>query len=216
MKPHPRIPRSFAAAGLAISLASPLFAETLAQWDFAGMNGDQPDALAVETSIPAGLTVSPITRGDGFHAAKPSPFTQDSFSIRVTPTALTLVDATEQQAYFEVTFTPAAGKKLSIERVVFSSKRATKKSGPLFVVVRSSIDDYSSDISGPFDPLPVNLPEGGDMEFTFSGALNDLTDPVTLRFYAYGRDDPQNPSAGLWVIGNNSATGGFTIEGTLR
>lgn len=192
-----------------------LFADTLAKWDFTGQDGAQAEAVAVEGSIPSSITVSPITRGDGFTIGKPSAFTENSFAIRSVPGLNTFEEAAEQRAYFEITLTPSAGKALSIDRITFNSKRATKKSGPLFVVVRSSTDDYASDIAGPLDPLPVELPEGADLELSFAGTLNNVDKPVTLRFYAYGRTEPHNPSGAMWVVGNSSLTGGFTIEGTV-
>lgn len=192
-----------------------LKAEVLANWDFTGADGGQMDATAVDGSIPAGITVSPITRGDGFTLGKPSPFTANGFGIRMVPGINTLDEAIEKNAYFEITITPTAGKTVTIDRVVFNSKRATKKSAPLFVVVRSSVDDYATDIAGPLDPLPVEVAEGSDLELGFAGTLSGITNPVTLRFYAYGRTEPHNPSGGNWVIGNSSITGGFTLEGSV-
>lgn len=202
-------------ATLLLSTAPALFADTLARWDFTGQDGSQVDATTVDGSIPANLTVSPITRGDGFLPAKPTPFTENSFATRMTPGLISYEDAVEQNAYFEVTLTPINGKAVTIDRINLSSKRATKKSGPLFLVVRSSHDDYATDIAGPLDPLPVDLAEGGDLELGFGGALTKVTQPVTLRIFAYGRTEPQNPSGGLWVIGNSTAAGGLTIEGTV-
>lgn len=201
--------------GFLTLLAPPLFAQTLAKFDFTGLDGAQTDATPVEGSTPAGVTVSPITRGDGFALSTPGPFTQNSFAIRMVPGLNNFEEAAEQRAYFEITITPDPGKTVTVERISFNSKRATKKSGPLFMVVRGSLDDYSTDLAGPLNPLPVELPEGSDLELTFAGALNDLTKPVTLRFYAYGRNEPHNPSGGLWVVGNSAMTGGFTIEGTV-
>ncbi len=205
----------FLLTGFAAMQTPALRAQTLAKWDFSGQDGAQAEAAPVEGSVPTGVTVSPIMRGDGFTLGKPSPFTANAFSIRMVPGINTYEEAAEKNAYFEITVTPTAGKTVSIDRISFNSKRATKKSGPLFVVVRSSLDDYATDLAGPLDPLPVDLPEGADLEFTFAGALNGLTKPVIIRFYAYGRNEPHNPSGGLWVIGNSAMTGGLTIEGTV-
>ncbi len=199
---------------ISASLAT-LQAGTLANWDFSGADGGEMEANAVESSVAAGITVSPITRGDGFTLGKPSAFTANSFAIRMVPGINTFEEAREQNAYFEITVTPTSGKAVTIDKVIFNSKRATKKSGPLFVVVRSSQDDYSSDIAGPLDPLPQEVPEGSDLELSFAGMLNGITKPVTLRFYAYGRTEPHNPSGGNWVIGNSALTGGLTLEGSV-
>ena len=202
-------------AGFSIALTPSIHAQTLANWDFTGADGGEMEAHAVESSVAAGITVSPITRGDGFTLGKPSAFTINGYAIRMIPGINTFEEALEKNAYFEITVTPTAGKAVSIEKVVFNSKRATKKSGPLFVVVRSSLDDYSSDIAGPLDPLPQEVAEGSDLELSFAGTLNGVTKPVTLRFYAYGQTEPHNPSGGNWVIGNSSLTGGFTLEGLV-
>ncbi len=199
-------------ACLALSFAS-LNAEPLAKWDFGGQDGAQETTSPVPGSTAKGLRASPIRRGQGFQKGNPTLFTENSMTFWMIPGINTVEDAVAKNAYFEVILTPEAGTSFSIQSVTFLTKRASKMSGPNKFVIRSSLDDFGTDISGPDETQPEPVPEGGDIAVSLGGSLDNLTQPVTLRFYGFGRNKADNADGGIWSIANSSIAGGFAIEG---
>jgi len=203
-----------AALALTVS-ASMLPADTLVKWDFGGEDGTQEKTAPVAGSVSPHLDASPITRGTGFPVGTGSLFTQNSMTFWMVPGVNTADDAVEKGAYFEITLTPKNGSALSLQSVAFSSRRASKLSGPNKFIIRSSTDGFGSDIAGPDETQPEPVPEGADVNISLGGSLDNLTQPVTLRFYGFGRNKADNLDGGIWCIANSSTAGGLTIEGTV-
>jgi len=199
--------------GTTLSTAS---AETLAKWDLTVEDGTQLDALPIEGSVVSGLQVSPIARGNGLSFTETTKFTADGFASSSTPQTQTIADAIENETFFEVTLTPEKGKTLDLNYISFASKRASKNSGPNFLIVRTSLDDFTNDVTAPTKTQPVDIPGSCDIElWFFDGILSGITESITLRFYGFGRNQSHNPDGGLWVISNNTETSAFSIHGTL-
>ncbi len=205
--------RTFFSAAVALaSLATTMYGETLANWDFSGQNGLQDETAAQETA--SGLKVSGLIRGTGLDKrGGASEFTADGMAFWPGMPLNTEEEAIEANAYFEVTLTPEEGRQISIRSISFAVKRATRKSGPINFVVRTSTDNFGSDAAG---PLKTEVPEGGDVTVSFGSELTQLKQPVTLRFYGFGRGVPDYPKNGVWVILNSPLTKGFTIEGQVN
>ena len=195
--------------------ASFLQADPLVKWNFGGEDGTQERMAPLAGSVASQLEVSPITRGAGFPAGTGTPFTENSMTFWMIPGINTAEDAVEKGAYFEITLTPKDGSMLSIQSVSFATKRASKLSGPNKFIVRSSVDGFGSDIAGPDETQSVPIPEGADISISLGGSLDNLTKPVTLRFYGYGRNKADNADGGIWCIMNSSAASGFAIDGTI-
>lgn len=190
-------------------------ADILAKWDLSGEDGTQVEVPPVEDSVIPGLQVSPITRGAGLFVTGSSAFAAGGFASTSTPQTQTLADAIQNETFFEVTLTPEAGKALDLSSVTFASKIASKKSGPNSLVVRTSLDDFTDDVVEVTETHPSNGPDASDVElWLFDNFLHGIQEPITLRFYGFGRNQLTH-GGGIWVIGNNSNTEGFTINGTL-
>lgn len=203
-----------AALVLALTAPSPR-AETLVKWDFGGEDGAQEKMPPVAGSVSPHLEASPITRGAGFPTGTGSLFTQNSMTFWMVAGVNTADDAVAKHAYFEITLTPKNGSTLSIQSVSFSSRRASKLSGPNKFIIRSSLDGFGSDIAGPDETQPEPVPEGGDIAVSLGGSLDNISVPVTLRFYGFGRNKADNADGGIWSIAGSAAAGGFVIEGTV-
>lgn len=185
----------------------------MATWNLQGEDGLQEETKP--KSVSNDVEVSAIIRGNGLgYPSKPTPFTENTMAFSMLFPARTLEEALENEIYFEITITPKSGKTVSIGSIVFSTKRASKRSGPNHFVVRSSLDNFASDIAGAFDTQGAPIPEGGDILITFGGTLDNLSQPVTLRFYAYGLQELNSSegSRGLWAISNSELTGTITIS----
>lgn len=203
-------------AALVLAVSAPVLqADPLVKWNFGGEDGAQEKMSPLAGSVSSLLEVSPITRGAGFPVGPATSFTENSMTFWMIPGVNTADDAVEKKAYFEITLTPKDGSSLSIQSVSFATKRASKLSGPNKFIVRSSIDGFGSDIAGPDETQPEPVPEGADISVSLGGSLENLTQPVTLRFYGYGRNKADNADGGIWCIMNSSSASGFSIDGTV-
>jgi len=201
---------------LTLAISSPLFsAEILAKWDLSGEDGAQEEVLSTKESLASGLQASPLTRGTGLFPTKSSSFTEDGFAASSTPQTQTIEDAVRNQTFFEVTLTPEKGKSLDLDSVCFASKRASKNSGPNLLIVRTSLDGFSDDVSLPTEVQKIDGPDACDIDLLFDGGLRNVTEAITLRFYGFNRKQPDNPDGGVWVINNHSEIEGFAIKGTV-
>lgn len=196
---------------LLLPLASP--AEVLVKWDMAGTSGSQTETPAV--SWTNALTPNPIRRGKGFPAGKTNTFTPSTMTFYVTPGVIKLADALAQNAYFEIIITPAEGDfSISLKSLSFASKRASRKSGPNYYTVRSSLDNFSADLIKPVATHPNTLPQGGDVTLDFGDNLKNIKKPFALRIYAFGRERDEQKS-GLLAIYNHSKFGGIVLDGSI-
>ena len=113
--------------------------------------------------------------------------------------------------YYEVTITPASDAKLDLSNMTFTLQRSS--TGVRHVVMRTSADNYASNLSAAINPANANLSivspnviqmldastsaENGSI-VTFGDAHTNLTTPVTIRFYGYNAET----AAGTFSIDN--------------
>lgn len=196
---------------LLLPLASP--AEVLVKWDMTGASGSQTEMPAV--SWTNALTPNAIRRGKSFSAGKTNAFTPSTMTFYVAPGVLKLADALAQNAYFEIILTPAEGVSISVKHLLFGSKRASRKSGPNYYTVRSSLDNFSADLISPVATHPGSLPQGADVLLNFGDKLKNINKPFALRIYAFGREKDEQ-KLGLLAIYNHSKLGGIILDGSIE
>ncbi len=207
--------------GLFLLAAIGMRAEVLVKFDFTGYDGLQEQTKPEAKSVADHLKVSAIKRSPIYRAPENgSSFLESSMGFVPTVSDGALEDtysvatAVEKGAYFEITLTVAPGYKLTIDSIQLGTKRASKKTGPNYFVLRSNQDDFSKDIAdGETAGEGYDVPRNVTLQ-TF-GELSDLRGEVVLRFYGWGRD-AWSTKTGLWAIANHSEVGGLVIEGTVR
>jgi gliding motility-associated-like protein len=124
--------------------------------------------------------------------------------------------AVDETKYYEVTVTPTAGYRLNLTNLNFDVTHVSS-SAPNKHVVRSSMDNYASNLGGTISPANASLTVTGGIftnassssaiqigsNLNLSGFTN-LTTPVTFRIYAY---NATNGTTAYFSIDNVRFTG---------
>lgn len=160
--------------------------------------------------------------------------TGNRFAHEGAPTA----DVLDTSKYLQVTVTPAAGYYIDVTSVTFRAQRSG--TGPRYYAVRSSVDNYASNLPASIVPanpelevLPtnqfhyVNDISTGQNGSTVTPAIVDQAGPVTFRFYFYGAeavtgtfsvDDvviSGNVDTTILAVGDASATKANLVKNTI-
>jgi len=194
-------------------------AAVLVSYDFTGSNGIQV-TTPVDATF-ANVSASSISRGSSYDPGTTSVFLSDSMGVApgqedantIFLSNYTLATAAANGAYFELTITAALGYSLSIDTINLAVRRASNKSGPNLLGVRSSLDGYTADLDSGVSlsgtqAVPVN------QTLNFGTSLQDITGSVTLRLYGYQRNQ-SSASYGIWAMSNHSVDDAFTVNGTI-
>lgn len=218
-------------AALTLSTFSSASATVLAEYNFSGSAGNQVSNAA--TAIADHLQVSAFSRGAGYAslsgtsstssnaiAANPGSATSNSAFLTA---GYTLSDAIAGDGYFEFSITVEEGYTFSVDSIELGTRRGSNASGPNSFVVRSSLDNYASNLSGPTASAssPTGSAYSGSLTLDFGDQVKDVDGTVTFRIYGYGRNTT-NTSYGTFAISNPGATPdlpsgtkNFTINGSV-
>lgn len=184
---HILSPKTMLIALLIIGNAS--LAQSIWTNPITGSNPNSTDPYTIGQVVDANITVSGIGRGSGI--------TGNAGNERYNATAWTTsgLDLTD---YFTFTLTPAANYKISLTSFEFTLQRSS--TGPVNYALRSSIDNFTSDISTAAFPMTAAL-----QTVALSGAaFQDITSAITFRIYGY--------NAGSNV--GTASVNDFTFNGT--
>ncbi len=141
-------------------------------FDFAGLAGNE--ASANSNSNNSGLTNSSIIRGTGLTASTNA----DRFNA--TNWALTsIANAISGNNYMEFTITPTSGNQFSVSTIVVQWQRSG--TGNTQISLRSSIDNYSTDIDG----TKIVTDNTNTQTFTWTVNQSNSSTPITYRFYSF-------------------------------
>jgi PEP-CTERM motif len=167
---------------------------TIATYDFTTALGNQ---ASTSSSLVAGnMTADPISRGSGLTLISGT----DSLNAGSWTTAAT-VDLTD---YFTFLLTPASGYALDLNTIEFSYRRSP--SGPLNVVLRSSLDAFAGDIT------TLTLMNDGSYHraspIVLGSSFDGITSPIEFRIYGYNASN----SVGTLRLGGD---GTIAIPNTL-
>lgn len=184
---HILSPKTMLIALLIIGNAS--LAQSIWTNPITGSNPNSTDPYIIGQTVDATITVSGIGRGSGI--------TGNAGNDRYNATAWTTsgLDLTD---YFTFTLTPAANYKINLSSFEFTLQRSS--TGPVNYALRSSIDNFASDISTGAYPMTAAL-----QTVDLSGAaFQNITSAITFRIYGY--------NAGSNV--GTASVNDFTFNGT--
>ncbi|RYE15313.1 MAG: hypothetical protein EOP51_27005, partial [Sphingobacteriales bacterium] len=158
------------------------------------------------TTVDPNLTASPITRGPDITPNAGG----NSFNSTGWTTSVTL----ESTKYVTVTLTPNPTYALTLTQFTFDSQRSN--SGPQTWSVRSSLDNFASDLATFQMVTGTNVYQ--DQVVNLAGVVTNVTNPVEFRIYAYnattggtfrvsdlkfyGSVNPSGPATSLSFVGN--------------
>ncbi|UPT71115.1 MAG: hypothetical protein M0D53_01470 [Flavobacterium sp. JAD_PAG50586_2] len=184
---HILSPKTMLIALLIIGNAS--LAQSIWTNPITGSNPNSTDPYTIGQTVDANITVSGIGRGSGI--------TGNAGNDRFNATAWTTsgLDLTD---YYTFTLTPAANYKINLSSFEFTLQRSS--TGPVNYALRSSIDNFTADISTGAFPMTAAL-----QTVALSGAaFQNITSAITFRIYGY--------NAGSNV--GTASVNDFTFNGT--
>jgi hypothetical protein len=135
-----------------------------------GTNPNSTNPYTTGQIVDANITVSGIGRGSGI--------TGNAGNDRYNATAWTTsgLDTTD---YYTFTLTPAANYKINLSSFEFTLQRSS--TGPVNYALRSSIDNFASNVSTGLFPMAAAL-----QTVVLSGAaFQNITSDITFRIYGY-------------------------------
>jgi hypothetical protein len=181
-------------------------AQTIVGFNFTGNNATA-DPISATTVDPNLLSTVQISR----HG--PDMFAQshaNSFLGTNWPTSATVVP---NQNYFSFSITPQAGYGISLSSM--SLNVAIQNLGPSQFVVRSSLDNFASDIATPFTPQANHL---SLYTFDFAPYLQSIGEPdpitSTTEFRMYGISAGQTNKQ-LWLGSTNQTPNAVLLTGSV-
>jgi hypothetical protein len=183
---------------LILFFVNPVTAETIIAWDFAGCTGEE---FSVEAQFNHDFLAETdssflIRRGPGIqHAPNSHRFNANNWAVP------DLLSAIEQGDYFEWEVYPINGSVLTLLSVSMNIERSS--TGPPFFTLRSSLDDFSTDlgtweITSSAEEIVANL-----------SSCPEIKSRIVFRLYGYGNTSTAG-SAGFEGPGYD-----LTVEGTL-
>lgn len=191
-----------------------------ATFDFAGVT--TTSGTTDPSTVPAatGLTFGSFTAvGLGANSSGSGRFSFTGWPLGATNSSDVFTGAIDLTKYYEVTITPASGKKLDLTKLAFTLQRSS--TGIRQYAVRSSIDNYAANLPASINPANANLSVVASDIFqvadaattaqdgsviTFGANHTNVTSAVTLRFYGFNAES----SGGTFSIDN------VVIEGVVK
>ncbi len=153
-------------------------------FEFSALAGSETSANSNANN--ANLTSSTITRGSGL--------TSGANGGRFNSTNITTGSSIDVNDYVEFTITPQATKMFSISSIVVQHQRSG--TGPLNFALRSSTDNYATDLGGVFAGTDVATTQTATYTFT----VTNSTSAITFRMYPYSSE----AAAGTWGPGDGT------------
>ena len=183
-----------------------------AVYNFSNITGSSGTTDPTTPPKTDGLTFSNFTAvGVSANSSAAGRFSFSGWPVGATNGQDNFTGAIDPAKYYEVTITPAAGKKLDLNRIAFTFQRSG--TGVRQAVVRSDIDNYAANLPTAIDPLNDNLSVVGENIFQVADAATtaqegcvialgtaytNLMTAVTFRFYGFNAES----NAGTFSIDN--------------
>jgi hypothetical protein len=175
----------------------------LATWNFGTTSGS-----AAPSGVPANLTIGSVSQGNNngtttlLTTTSPSDNTGASGSYNAGAAARVggLSTATNGSAYFEFIITPSTSYAFKLTSISFGARSTT--TGPQFYTLRSSIDNYGSDIT------TGSIGNNSTWSLKSNSGLTTISSSATT-FRIYGYNGAGSPSANTanWRIDDLILTG---------
>jgi hypothetical protein len=180
----------------------------IVDFNFTGNNGTADPVSA--TSVATGLTTPvQITRvGPGMAAQSRA----NSFLGNNWPTSAIVVSNVN---YFSFTVAGTAGNGIDLSAGGMFLNVSTQTNGPTLFVVRSSLDNFASNIATPFAPQINNATV---YNFNFSpylssiGMTNPISGPIEFRLYGYNAAQTNKQ---LWLESTSTTPNAVRLTGAI-
>jgi hypothetical protein len=166
------------AALLAIGGGTACAQGNIVTYDYTGQSGNQ--ATTPASSVAAGLTASDIARSSDLVPDSQA----GTMSATNWPTTATLANI--NLGSYTFTLTPTEGFVLNLSQLQIPLLRTG--AGPGQVAVRSSLDNFATNIAAPFTPPTGSSPSTYTVDLTAPGFQN-LTSPITFHVYGYNANN---------------------------
>src|SRR5262245_50279883 len=147
---------------------------TLAIYNFVGQPGNQATTLV--TNVAMGLTASDLARSNDLVPAGHS----DTMAATNWPTTPNLANI--NLGFYTFTLTPNGGSILNLSQLQIPLEGPS--SGPNQVVVRSSLNNFATNIAAPFT-VPQGQPLTYSVDLTAT-MFQNLVSPITFHVYGFG------------------------------
>jgi hypothetical protein len=181
-------------------------AVVLASYDFNGAVGGQDAVVPSQTS--PGVFASPFSRGAG-NGGYQAVFTANA--VGTQPGAIIgdtryrapypVDTAIDGKAYFEFTLGAEEGYLISVDAITLGSRRASHNTGPNFMVLRSSLDDFEQNVASGISTAGLGFATSSAIRIDLGSHFRNLSEPVTFRIYGYGRN-ATDTAYGIWAVSN--------------
>lgn len=168
-------------------------------YEFTGATGSQASAAPAAGTVPADLSASVISRGNGLTAANRA----DSLNSEGFATTSTLNIANND--YYSLTLTPANSRVLSLSSLSYWEVRDAQ--GPQSFSIRASVDGFSTDLFA--YSATVSVPLFRTFNLASIAAFQNLFSPVELRIYGFNAVS----ASGDYALISPSPGQGLTISG---
>lgn len=184
---------------------------TNALYTFAGVTTSNGSTDITPPPTVAGITFGSFTAWNNGALSTANSGGSQRFSFSNQPSGATdaqndystLTGSVNLGTYYDVTIAPNSGGQIDLTEIKFYARRSS--TGVRTFVVRSSIDNYSANLTASTTSTLFNI-QGGNtttgniffcindvnvtsnvelMTITLNSSFNDLTSPVTFRFYGY-------------------------------
>lgn len=132
-----------------------------------GTNPNSVNPYTTGQSFNTNITVTGIGRGTGINGS--------NANNRYNSESWTTAASIDANDFFEFTLTPNLGYYIDFNELLYTSQASGN--GPTLFAIRSSIDEYASNITTPSSV-------GGTVSLT-GGSFDDITSSITFRIYGY-------------------------------
>ncbi len=170
---------------LTLIISSGSFAQSIWTNPITGANPNNSNPYTTGDLKNANITVSGIGRGPGI--------TGTNANDRYNANSWSIVSSIDTDDYFYFTLTPSAGYRINFSNFVYTSQSSA--TGPISFAIRSSLNQYQSNIG---------TPTSTGTTIDLSGYQN-ISSGITFRIYAWGGNNVQ----GTFSIND------FTFNGTV-
>ncbi|MFN0213399.1 MAG: T9SS type A sorting domain-containing protein [Saprospiraceae bacterium] len=174
--------------------ASTTWGQSIFDNPITGTNPNTSNPYTIGQNVDPNLTVSGIGRGTGISG------TNANNRYNANGWNSSSFDAND---YFYWTLTPNAGQKINLTSLDYTGQ--VSATGPLSFAVRSSLDNYASDIATPSITNDA-LPHSGQIDLS-SSIFDNITSDISFRFYAWGASS----TAGTFSINDFQFNGAVSL-----
>ena len=184
---------------LCIALNTSIQAQSIFDNPITGNNPNTSNPYTIGQSFDPEITVSGIGRGSGITGTSAN---NRYNANRWNSSSLDVDD------YFYWTLTPNSGQKINFTSLDYTGQ--VSATGPLSFAIRSSLDNYASNIATPSIPNDA-MPYSDQIDLS-AASFDNINAAITFRFYAWGAGS----TAGTFSINDFQFNGALSLPIELK